>query len=145
VPLIIRWPRGFEGGRVLEQNVNLCDLFATFCDLAELPTPDGLDSRSLAPLLRGESLAWNNETISQFKESNVMIKRDALKYQYYGPTMPEVLFDLAKDPTERQNFIDEPAYAAEVTAFRRRLAELGHGPAADPNYRNAGYAANFAN
>jgi choline-sulfatase len=139
VPLIIRWPRGFRGGRVAHENVNLCDLFATLCDLTGLPTPPGLDSRSLTPLLHGESGQWPNETISQFRDTNVMIKQDHLKYQYYGPDMPEVLFDLARDPQETINYIDAAAYAGQVAAFRKRLAQLGHGPNADPDYVNAGY------
>lgn len=139
VPLIIRWPKGFEGGRVVEENVNLCDLFATMSDLAGLPIPDGLDSRSLVPLLNGDASGWNNETVSQFQGTNVMIKRDHLKYQYYGPDMPEVLFDLEADPTETTDYIDNPDYAEPVARFRDRLAELGHGPDADPDYVNAGY------
>ena len=55
VPLIMRWPSGFAGGREISENVNLCDLFATLCDLADIPTPSGLDSRSLAGLLRGDA------------------------------------------------------------------------------------------
>jgi choline-sulfatase len=138
VPLIIRWPNGFDGGRIVDENVNLCDLFATMSDLAGLPIPDGLDSRSLVPLLKGEDTHWSNETVSQFSK-NVMIKQDHLKYQYY-PDMPEVLFDLEKDPTEKTDFIDDPAYTGKVERFRTRLAELGHGPNADPNYVNAGYS-----
>ena len=53
VPLIIRWPKGFGDGRDIDENVNLCDLFATLCDLCGISTPPGLDSRSLAPLLQG--------------------------------------------------------------------------------------------
>jgi len=140
VPLIIRWPRRFAGGRVVDENVNLCDLFATLCDLAGLDIPDGLDSRSVVPLLEGKPVQWDNEVVSQYKESHVMIKRDSLKYQYYGEDGPEVLFDLEKDPGEMTNIIDEPTYAESVARFRLRLAELGNGPAADPNYRNAGYA-----
>jgi choline-sulfatase len=152
VPLIIRWPKGFDGGRVVEENVNLCDLFATLCDLTDIPQPDGLDSRSLVPLLKGQDVDWDNETISQFGDMNLMIKRDHLKYQYYGVSSrrrppdaqedtagSEVLFDLEKDPGETTNTIDHPAYAEAVTAFRARLAELGHGPDADPDYVNAGY------
>ena len=56
-----------------------------------------------------------------------MIKRDQLKYQYYGPDVPEVLFDLERNPEETVNYIDEPEYAERVTAFRERLVELGHG------------------
>jgi choline-sulfatase len=128
VPLIIRWPKGFEGGRVVSENVSHCDLFATLCDLAGIPVPPGLDSRSLAPLLRGEAADWDNEAVSQFGYTNVMIKRDQLKYQYYGSEMPEVLFDLERNPEETVNYIGQPEYAEQVAAFRVRLAELGHGP-----------------
>lgn len=140
VPLIIRWPKGFEGGREINENVNLCDLFATLCDLAGLETPGGLDSRSLAPMLRGEDCDWLNESVSQFTKAHVMIKQDALKYQYYGEDIPEVLFDLEADPGETTNFADDPQYAEAMKRFRKRLAELGNGPNADPNYVNAGYA-----
>ena len=145
MPLIVRWPRQFAP-RVVTENVNLCDLFATLCDLAAIPLPQterGLDSRSLVPLMRGETRHWHDryhdETISQYEKHNLMIKRGALKYQWYGPTMPEVLFDLEADPTERRNLIAEPRYRTALEAFRRRRTELGHGPDANPNYRNAGY------
>ena len=140
VPLIVRWPRGFEGGRVVTENVNLCDLFATLCDLAGLAIPEGLDSRSLAQLLRGEPTQWDNESVSQMGRDHLMIKRDDLKYQYYGEDVPEVLFDLERDPGETRNMADRSEYAEAMTRFRARLAELGHGPDADPDYTNAGYA-----
>lgn len=143
VPLIIRYPRRFAGGTVVDENVNLCDLFATLAGLAGLEIPEGLDSRSLVPLAEGRAEGWKNETLSQFGTTNYMIKRDHLKYQYYGEAMPEVLFDLERDPDETANRAEDPAYADAVAAFRRRLAELGHGPDADPNYRNAGYRARW--
>ena len=140
VPLIIRWPKRIRGGRVIQQNVSLCDLYATLCELAGLPIPPGLDSRSLVPLLDGKKkAAWNNEAVSQFGATNVMIKRDALKYQYYGPEMPEVLFDLKSDPHETENLIGDSGYVQQSEAFRARLAELGHGPNARADYVNAGY------
>lgn len=139
VPLIIRWPKKFPAGGSIDNNVNLCDLFATLCELADIPVPSGLDSRSLIPLMEGNIEDWDNETVSQFGRTNLMIKRDHLKYQYYGENIPEVLFDLQRDPSENTNWIDDPQYSEYVEAFRSRLAELGHGPLADPLYRNAGY------
>jgi len=124
-PLIIRWPERFGGGQTVHENVNLCDLFATLCDCAGIPVPDGLDSRSLVPLLDGETAEWDNETVSQL-DGTVMIKRDHLKYQYFGPDEDEVLFDLDRDPGETTNFMDDPACAAQVAAFRSRCAELGY-------------------
>lgn len=143
VPLIIRWPAGFNGERVLRENVNLCDLFATICDLSGIPVPGGLDSRSLAPLLRGEPVNWQNESVSYVNHrtgEHVMIKQDDLKYQYYGEDCPEVLFDLQKDPQENANLAREPEYAARMDHFRGRLSSLGYGPTPVENYINAGYS-----
>ena len=151
VPLIIRLPGGASGGRIVEENVNLCDLFATLCDLADVPVVDGLDSRSLVPLLNGDSSTWNNETISHYggthlgheehfdRYENLMIKRDHLKYQYYGREMPEVLFDLSINPEETMNFVGDPRYADALASFRIRRDELGYGPNATVDYKNAGY------
>ena len=91
VPLILRWPRRFAP-RVVTENVNLCDLFVTLCDLCGIPPPPpdatvggrGLDSRSLVPLMDGRADGWEDETVSQFGGTNLMIKREMLKYLYYG-------------------------------------------------------------
>lgn len=139
VPLTIRWPKRFHGGRVVEENVNLCDLFATLCDLADIEIPDGLDSRSLVPLMNGETDHWSNESVSEIHKGHIMIKQDQLKYQYYGETIPEVLFDLEKDPRETTSVLESPDYAEAISKFRIRLAELGYGPNADVSYLNAGY------
>lgn len=126
VPLIIRWPEKFNGGKVIYENVNLCDLFATLCDLLNVKTPENLDSRSLVPLMKGAASEWNNESISQFGLKNLMIKRDDLKYQYYGDDLPEVLFDLKRDPKELYNLINEKRYSEDVNLFRQRRKELGY-------------------
>jgi len=126
VPLIIRWPAMVRGGAVVQENVNLCDLFATMCDLAGIPAPADLDSRSLVPLLLGEAPGWDDETISQFGLRNLMIKRCQLKYQSYGPDMPEVLFDLGHDPTETTDFATHIDYQDDMSLFRGRRAGLGY-------------------
>ncbi len=131
VPLIIRYPKGFEPS-VVNENVNGCDLFATLCELAEVPLPDkaetvlknGLNSRSLVPLMRGETGGWENETVSQLR-GTLMIKRDDLKYCFY-PNAPEVLFDLAADPGETRNAIDDSQHADALKMFRARRAELDY-------------------
>jgi choline-sulfatase len=138
VPLIIRWPTRFDGGRVVRENVNLCDLFATLCDLTGVPAPEGLDSRSMVPLLCGDSGDWNNETVVHEKEQS-MLKQGDLKLIWCGKERAEVLFDLAADPGETTNLIDDPAYADALTRLRGRMAELGMGPDADADYVNAGY------
>lgn len=116
VPLFIRYPKALAPGHV-SQNVNLVDLFATLCDLAGLPVPEGLDSRSLVPLLRGE--AWEDETCSQFGGNNLMIKRGHLKYHNYQNDGSELLFDLANDPGELTDCANNPRYGTDMAYFRQ--------------------------
>ncbi|MAX22879.1 MAG: hypothetical protein CMJ19_00125 [Phycisphaeraceae bacterium] len=161
VPLMIRPPRsvrdqwGMQPGktRFVNQNVNTCDLFTTICQMADVPLPQqedtvfgrGLDSRSLFPLMQSDGWVsdWDDESISQFRGGELMIKQGSLKYQYYenmsADEMTEVLFDLAVDPTECVNLINKPEYAAVLTSLRQRCAALGFGPDAVGEYENAGY------
>jgi choline-sulfatase len=57
VPLFVRAP-GFDA-RDVDANVSLVDLYATLCDLADVPVPEGLDSESLVPLMGGDADARN--------------------------------------------------------------------------------------
>jgi choline-sulfatase len=135
VPFIIRYPKSLPQGMRIPQNVSLCDLFATLCDLCGLEPPDGLDSHSLLPLIQGDCTDWPDEACSFFLQqgfTNVMIKQGHLKYQWYQHpekgVMPEVLFDLERDPLEKSNLITDPAYETQLTFFRDRLSQLAYGP-----------------
>jgi choline-sulfatase len=124
VPLVIRWPKQFAGNRRISGNVSLCDLYATLCDLAGIEAPPGLDSRSLVPLLAGKKAELTgDEVVSQLNDT-IMIKRGALKYQYYGEDIPEVLFDLERDPGEKKNWISDGAYQDELSVFRKKARQI---------------------
>ena len=123
VPLFIRYPKAFPEARRVLENVSHCDLFATLCELAGLPAPTGTDSRSLVPLMRNVSSDWDDTVISQYSTTNFMVKQGALKYQRYAPGEPELLFDLQRDPSERQNFLNDSSYSNALAQLRHRLAE----------------------
>ncbi|MEM8783841.1 MAG: sulfatase-like hydrolase/transferase [Planctomycetota bacterium] len=149
VPLLIRPPRALReawgwggGGRAVDANVSLIDLFATLCEAggAALPAKSetvsgaGLDGRSLVPLMSGEAAGiagGENEAVSQFGGTDLMIRRGDLKYLFFAsdsPTGgPEVLIDLGSDPGELRNAIDEPRHADAVMDFRERRGALGFG------------------
>lgn len=97
--------------------MNLIDLFPTLCDLCGIEKPDGLDGRSLVSCLdgRGEGA---NITYSQYSHDCLMIKKDDLKYQWYGYEGSEILFDLKKDPMECNDVSLEPAYEEQMKQFR---------------------------
>lgn len=54
VPLVISYPRSFEGGGRVDEQVRLVDLVPTVLDLLGLEARDDLDGRTLLPLLVGD-------------------------------------------------------------------------------------------
>jgi len=65
VPFFISRPQKFnQGSAIIQENVSLVDLFPTLCELAQVPIPNGLDGRSLVPLMEGRADDWPNEVYS---------------------------------------------------------------------------------
>lgn len=129
VPFFIRWPQRLPGGQIVEENISLVDLFPTLCDIANVPIPEGLDGRSVVPLLTGKDVDWPGEVYSElWKAQNgpsVMIKERNLKYfRFVGKDWPDQLFDLHKDPKETTNLVDDPAYAADLARLRAKVDAL---------------------
>lgn len=124
VPFFIRAPRWQDGPRRVRENVNLCDIYATLCEAAGAPMAPDRDSRSLLPLLRGDTSGWSDESISETYGKNLMIKRGDLKYLYYGDAGYEVLFDLGADPGETESRLNDPNYATALAELRARRDEL---------------------
>ena len=127
VPFSISWPQRFPRGcDIVQHNVSLVDLFPTLCEIANVPIPDGLDGRSLVPLMEGRADGWRNEVYSElyhpFNGPSAMVKRDFLKYfRFEGKGWPDQMFDLAVDPRENRNLIDDEAYADDLAELRAKL------------------------
>src|SRR6202020_2322843 len=119
-------PVVFEPRRVAA-GVSLVDLMPTLIDLAGGNAQSfgiGLDGRSLAPHLRGAG--GHDEAIGEYLAEGaiapiVMIRRVAYKF-IHSPVDSDQLFDLSRDPRERDNLADDPSCAAVITDFR---AEVG--------------------
>ena len=54
VPLVVRWPAGIKGGRVVEDFVSATDFAPTFLELAGVKPHAQMVGRSLVPVLRAE-------------------------------------------------------------------------------------------
>ena len=56
VPMVIRWPGGFAGGRQVHEMVHFCDWFPTLLAAVGVDVPPGLqiDGVDVLPVLRGE-------------------------------------------------------------------------------------------
>lgn len=61
VPMAIRWPGVVKPGSVCDGFVSLMDLTATFYEVAGVKPPEGMDSRSLVPVLEGRKEGTRKE------------------------------------------------------------------------------------
>jgi len=103
VPMVMRAPGQSGGQRVVEQ-VRLIDLVPTVLDLLELGPAEGVDGRSLVPLLRGDDL----EPVPAYLETRLPLENHGW-FELRGLRTPETklitgptteLYDLASDPGE---------------------------------------------
>ena len=127
VPLIVASPGRFAPRRVAS-SVSLLDLMPTLIDLAGGDAQSlgiGVDGRTLAPHLCGA--AGHDEAIGEYLAEGtiapmVMIRRGAHKF-IHSPVDPDQLFDLSRDPGERDNLADSPSCAALIADFRDEVAK----------------------
>jgi arylsulfatase A-like enzyme len=132
VPMIACAPGLLPKGVVNPVRVRNLDLAPTFLDVAHVPAPTQFEGRSILPIASGQAAAdtWNEDFIYEYywewsfphTPTTFAIQRGSLKYiQYHGVWDIEELYDLAKDPDEMQNLIDDPAYLPARIELRHRL------------------------
>lgn len=131
VPLVIAPPRAAgraeaAGEVVRGEFVTLTDLFATCLELGGVPGEVPPSSRSLAPLLRGETgTAFPDEVVvthhgSQCFNAVRAIRDSRYKFVFRAHEKDE-LYDLAEDPGERRNRLDDPSLAPVLRRLSGRL------------------------
>jgi len=147
IPLIVRFPRGAHAGTRVATAVSIVDVTPTVLEAAGLSSPAPLDGASLLPLLRGGTLArdgafsqaplaatalearpgrWKNAA----KAHSVRRGRWKLvRTPYLGV---EELYDLERDPGERDNLLPDPGDEAALALPELRAALSQWMASADP-------------
>ncbi len=131
VPFLARFPGhlGVQQRSVRSEVVELMDVMPTLLDLAGAPTPEGVDGRSLLPLLRGESDEWREYLHGECAEvpslgsGQQYLTDGKRKYIWYPGTGAEQLFDLEHDPRELHELSTDPAWADELATWRARMVQ----------------------
>ena len=127
IPLILFGPNhsGISAGSRSDQLVELRDILPTLLDCAGLPIPESIDGKSLLPLAAGGRGALRPYLHGEhyiFDQSIQWIVRGQKKYIWWSGDGTEQFFDLANDPYESRDLIDEESRAGEIAELRAHLA-----------------------
>ncbi len=138
VPLVIAAPGRFSPRRVAA-SVSALDLLPTLVDFAggEAPAAGSIDGRSLVAHCEGRP--GHDEAIGEYLAEGAiapmaMIRRGRMKF-IHAPPDPDLLFDVAADPGERDNLAASTAHAATVAAFLDEVARRWRLDALDAEVR----------
>jgi arylsulfatase A-like enzyme/tetratricopeptide (TPR) repeat protein len=131
IPFLVRGPGVKPGGRITS-TVRLVDVFPTVLEILGLAPPPGtqLAGTSFATALRGEAQVREPVTFAEslvpllhFGWSDLRVVREG-RWKYIQAPRPE-LYDLARDPGERENLVAKEGPRAEAmrAALGRALDE----------------------
>lgn len=126
VPFIISCPGRIPAGRVDRALRSHYDVFPTLLEYLDIENPeaDALPGRSFAPTLRGGETPGNEHVVIFDEYGPVrMIRSREWKYVHRYPYGPHELYDLANDPDEERNLVDEAAYSEVVGRMRGELRD----------------------
>lgn len=146
MPFILRYPKEVAAGSVNDDIILNIDFAELFLDLAGLPIPGDMQGRSLRPLLQDSTpddwrdamyyRYWMHKThhnvyahygIRTMQYKLIYYYADALSTEgsIEGTYEPEwELFDLATDPYELNNIVNDPANAELVKGLKSRLHQM---------------------
>ncbi len=94
--------------------VYLLDIYPTVCDLVGAATPEGLDGKSLKPIILGQTDQVRDSLFNSYQAVQRAVRDDRWKLIRYPQINKSQLFDLKNDPHELHNLADDPEQAARV-------------------------------
>jgi N-sulfoglucosamine sulfohydrolase len=106
VSLLMRGPREFCGGKVIDGMVSYMDIFPTLCDLLEIEHPGWLEGKSMMPLLRGQAQEVNDAVFAEVNyhavyEPKRCVRTQRWKYiRHYGDWHKPVVSNVDDSPSK---------------------------------------------
>ena len=136
-PFLMQFPGHIAPGTRVSAPIQNIDYAATFLDYAGLPVRPEIQGRSLRAVADGTAPAdWRDAIYYHYYEyvrgpgnhavsAHYGIKSDRYKLiRFYGHVNAWEFYDLASDPHEMRNRIDDPVLQDQIAEMKRRLAAL---------------------
>lgn len=127
VPLILAGPRIPKG--CSDAFVYLMDLYPTLCEMAGTGVPEGLDGRSLAPVIQRRSDSVRDTAFYAYRDVQRAVRSGRWKLIRYPRINRSQLFDLQADPHEMRDLAGMPEQAERVEELTEalRIAQRRYG------------------
>lgn len=131
MPLMMRWPKGFKAGQVVDRMVQNIDYAPTFLEAAGIKVPKEVQGRSFLPVLKGNTPDdWRKSIYYHYYEHgghNVPRHEGVREHQYklihYYSDDTWELFDLERDGDEMVNQAYSPEYKEIVARLKTQLTK----------------------
>ncbi len=98
------------------------DIFPTVCDLVGAGAPEGIDGKSLAPVIQGGQESVRERAMLAYRNSQRSVRDGRWKLIRFPKINRTQLFDLEQDPRETRDLAGDPANAATVKRLMNNLA-----------------------
>ena len=119
-PLIVNGP-GLEKGKRLTQRVYIQDIVPSTLQLAGVNKPDTMDFQSLMPLIEGKTNAGRDVIYGAYLDRQRCVIQGDWKLMHYLKVPKYRLFNLANDPNEMNDLVENPEYAHQLEEMKTLL------------------------
>ena len=110
VPAVIRWPSVIPKKKKIDKTISNLDWFPTILSMANVSLPGGtlIRGRNILPLLKGDSIPWDNDIFNQYS-MRPGHQTGAIMRSYRTPQWKLIRDFKHKGKDELYNLIDDPA------------------------------------
>lgn len=118
VPFILSYPEKLPSGLSIDSLTQEVDIFPTLCEILRFPLPEGVQGKSLTPLIEDPQKEIYEEILVETSGLTLRSKDWRLTVR---PGEWSELYNLQKDPNQFQNVYYEDKYSKEKEKLMERL------------------------
>jgi len=128
VPAFLHWGDKIKKGSVNEEFVLNIDIAPTILDIAGVEKPSSMQGASFLPLALGEDVVWRQDFLYEYFVDHMAVQTPTIyglrtkQYSYmtyHGVWDKFELYDIEKDPNQKDNLLGEVDYGMRYGNFAR--------------------------
>ncbi len=119
-PLFIKGG-GFKPNTHVKEYVYMQDIMPTTLEIAGQDVPELVDFKSLMPYTKDLNHKQYDNIYASYIDAQKMIKKDGFKLIWYTKDNTYLFFNVAEDPEELNDLINDSKYADKIAQYKKEL------------------------